>query len=226
MTNPWFRMYHEFATDPKVQMLSESDQRRFVMLLCLRCSNGSETLHDEQVAFQLRISNEDWMATKEVLVSKKLIDGSNNPCAWNKRQYESDSSTTRVRRHRDKKKQECNVSVTPPDTDTDTDTEEENKKNKQKKFSAVSFLVGMGAERKLIDEWLIVRKKKNCTNTETAFEAFAREVEKSNRDVNEVLRQCVVASWSGFKASWPWESNAGHRPHAVQSQQQEARDWL
>ena len=29
----WFRMYAEFATDPKVQMLSEADQRRYIMLL-------------------------------------------------------------------------------------------------------------------------------------------------------------------------------------------------
>ena len=60
MANPWFRMYAEFATDPKVQMMSEADQRRFVMLLCLRCSNDDVTLHDDEVAFQLRISNDEW----------------------------------------------------------------------------------------------------------------------------------------------------------------------
>lgn len=121
----WFRMYSEFATDPKVQMLSEVNQRRFVMLLCLRCGNDNVTFHDEEIAFQLRISNEDWMTTKSVLQSKGLIDDSSRPVAWNKRQYISDSSTARVRAHRARKKQqvkqECNVTVTPPDTDTDTD---------------------------------------------------------------------------------------------------------
>lgn len=29
MANPWFRMYSEFATDAKVQMLSEAMQRRY-----------------------------------------------------------------------------------------------------------------------------------------------------------------------------------------------------
>ena len=72
MANPWFRMYAEFATDPKVQMMSEADQRRFVMLLCLRCSNDDVTLHDDEVAFQLRISNEEWAATKAVFVAKNL----------------------------------------------------------------------------------------------------------------------------------------------------------
>ena len=65
MANAWFRMYSEFATDPKVQMLSEADQRRYMMLLCLRCSNALVTLHDEEIAFQLRISDEELAETHE-----------------------------------------------------------------------------------------------------------------------------------------------------------------
>lgn len=125
MKNPWFRMYHEFAVDPKVQMLSEVDQRRFVMLLCLRCCNGDETLHDVAVAFQLRIPEEEYAKTKQNLMHSGLIGEDNKPVAWNKRQFTSDSSTARSREHRRRKKEEaersCNVAVTPPDTDTDTD---------------------------------------------------------------------------------------------------------
>ena len=86
MANAWFRMYSEFATDPKVQMLSEADQRRYMMLLCLRCSNGDVTLHETEVAFQLRISNDEWTATKAVLVAKGLIGEGNQPSAWERRQ--------------------------------------------------------------------------------------------------------------------------------------------
>jgi hypothetical protein len=114
-------MYGEFATDPKVQMMSEADQRRFVMLLCLRCSNDDVTLHETEIAFQLRISNEEWATSKALFLAKGLIDGDCQPVAWNKRQFVSDSSRARVAAHRAKKKQEGNVTVTPPDTDTDTD---------------------------------------------------------------------------------------------------------
>ncbi len=123
MANQWFRMYGEFATDPKVQMLSEANQRRYVMLLCMRCSNGDVTLHETEIAFQLRISNEEWATTKALFLSKGLIDDDCHPIAWDRRQFVSDSSRARVAAHRAKKKQECNVTVTPPDTDTDTDTE-------------------------------------------------------------------------------------------------------
>ncbi|MDE2470170.1 MAG: hypothetical protein KGL35_15835 [Bradyrhizobium sp.] len=125
MSNPWFRMYSEFLNDPKVQMLSETDQRRFIMVLCMRCSNGDVMLHDEAVAFQLRISNEEWASTKAVLVAKNLIGDDNKPIAWNKRQYASDTSNQRVAKHRAKKKQQCNVTVTPPDSEADTETDSE-----------------------------------------------------------------------------------------------------
>lgn len=103
MSNPWFRMYAEFAHDPKVQMLSEAMQRRLTMLLCLRCSNDLVTLQDEGVAFQLRISLEDVAETKAVFVSKGFIDDAWNLTNWDKRQFVSDSSYERVKRHRDKR---------------------------------------------------------------------------------------------------------------------------
>ncbi|HWH86177.1 MAG TPA: DnaT-like ssDNA-binding domain-containing protein [Pseudomonas sp.] len=121
MANPWFRLYSEFATDPKVQMLSEADQRRYIMLLCLRCSNEDVTLHETEIAFQLRISETEWAQTKAVLIAKKLITEDGKPTAWDKRQFASDSSNSRVKAHRERKKRERNVTVTPPDTDTDTD---------------------------------------------------------------------------------------------------------
>ena len=43
MANPWLRMYAEFAHDPKVQMMLEVMQRRYIMLMCMRCSNAPVT---------------------------------------------------------------------------------------------------------------------------------------------------------------------------------------
>ena len=123
---PWFRMYHEFATDPKVQMLSEVDQRRFIMLLCLKCCNGDVTLQCNEIAFQLRVTETEWQATKTRLIDKGLIDEDGQPEAWDKRQYVSDSSAARVRKHREKVKRYSNVTETKSnavDTDTDTDTD-------------------------------------------------------------------------------------------------------
>lgn len=112
LTNSWFRMYAEFANDPKVQMLSEAMQRRLVMLLCMRCSNDLVTLHVTEIAFQLRISDDDLKVTKELFVSKGFIDNDWNVLNWDKRQFRSDSSAERVSRHREKKKRDSNDDVT------------------------------------------------------------------------------------------------------------------
>src|SRR4051812_41553331 len=103
MTLSWFRMYAEFATDPKVHMMTEANQRRLTILLCLRC-NGDVTLQDDAVAFQLRISSEEWQVSKAEFVQRSFIDQSNRILNWDKRQYRSDPSAERVRKHREAKK--------------------------------------------------------------------------------------------------------------------------
>lgn len=132
--NPWFRMYSEFATDAKVQMLPEAMQRRYLMLMCLRCSNALETLHEEEIAFQLRIGTEELAETKALFIRKGFIDDRWNLLNWEKRQFASDSSAARVAKHRalqkEKQKQDSNADETLQkrqanalDTDTDTDKE-------------------------------------------------------------------------------------------------------
>lgn len=132
MANPWFRMYSEFATDAKVQSMPEPMQRRLMMLFCLRCSDVLATLHDDELQFALRISNDELAETKALFVRKGFIDEAWNLLNWDKRQFNSDSSTERSRKHREAKKAAAgvietsrNVAATPPDTDTDTETEEE-----------------------------------------------------------------------------------------------------
>jgi|GEM_PF-2963306 len=125
----WFRLYSEFASDPKVQSMSEALQRRLVMLLCLRCSNGLVTLQDDEIAFALRISEEELAQSKSVFIRKGFVNENWEFINWDKRQYVSDSSAARVAKHRNKKKAEddsaktnekndetfSNVTVTPPE---------------------------------------------------------------------------------------------------------------
>jgi hypothetical protein len=218
MANPWFRLYAEFATDPKVQMLNETDQRRFIMLLCLRCSNGNETLQDETVTFQLRISNEEWAATKQVLLSKCLIDADNSPTAWDKRQFVSDSSAARVSRHREKKKRECNVTETPPDTDTDTEV--------NIKSSCASQAKRDDLLRGFAEFWLAYPKRKNKGDAEKAWQALKPNADllKTILEAVEVARDCddwrkESGKYVPYPASWlrakGWEDETPGRVGAV-----------
>jgi hypothetical protein len=103
MANPWFRFYSEFEDDPKVQMMSEVDQRRLVLLFCQRCKEEKRT--DSQQSFKWCVSLDEVARTKALFVENGFIDENWNLLNWNKRQFISDSSTERVRRHRRGEKQ-------------------------------------------------------------------------------------------------------------------------
>lgn len=135
----WFRMYGEFATDPKVQMLSEAMQRRLVMLFCLECSNGIETFHvterETSIAFALRVSDEEIALTKTIFMAKGFINEDWTLRNWSTRQYESDSSTARVKAWREKKKAQAQQGETLQKRSSNapeqnrTDTEDKNPLN-------------------------------------------------------------------------------------------------
>lgn len=131
----WFRLYDEMLDDPKAQRLPPQDFKIWINLLCLASRNDGKLPCISDMAFALRISENDAVTVVERLHIAGLIDKRNggpdgfhySPHAWEKRQYKSDNSADRVKKHREKRNGECNVSCnvteTPPDTDTETDTE-------------------------------------------------------------------------------------------------------
>jgi hypothetical protein len=138
MKNPWFRLYGEFSSDPKVQSMSETFQRRLVMLFCLRCRDDLPGLTEEEIRFALHISPSEFSKTKNLFVEKGFIRSDFTIINWDKRQFISDDVSQRVQRHRDKvkryrnvteteMKRPCNENETAPDTDTDTDTDTDRK---------------------------------------------------------------------------------------------------
>lgn len=203
MANPWFRLYSEFAHDPKIQMLSEAMQRRYVMLMCLRCSETLETLHETEIAFQLRLSEAELIETKQLFVSKNFIDKHWNLLNWDKRQFVSDSSTSRVRKHRDKKKQPSNDDETLQkrqsnaiDTDTDTD-------KKQIQISkATSVATPEGVSDSVWQEFKSLRKAKKAPITQRAIDALTNEANKAGWTLEKALEECIVRGWQAFKADW------------------------
>lgn len=131
----WFRLYDEMLDDPKAQRLPPQDFKIWINLLCLASRNDGKLPCISDIAFALRISENDAVTMVERLHIAGLIDKRNggpdgfrySPHGWERRQYKSDNSADRVKKHREKRNSECNVSCnvteTPPDTETDTETE-------------------------------------------------------------------------------------------------------
>jgi hypothetical protein len=198
MANPWFRLYSEFAHDPKIQMLSEAMQRRYVMLMCLRCSEVLETLHETEIAFQLRLSTDELDETKQLFISKNFIDKHWNLLNWDKRQFVSDSSTMRVAKHRNKKKQVSNVDETlqkRPSNAIDTDTEQI-----QKRTTSVAPPIGVSDS--VWQEFKSLRKAKKAPITQRAIDKISEEANLAGWTLEKALEECIVRGWQAFKAEW------------------------
>jgi hypothetical protein len=221
MANQWFRMYSEFANDAKVQMMSEIDQRRLVMLFCFRC-NGDVTLQDEEVTFQLRISNEEWSRTKALFIQKGFIDSDNNILNWDKRQFISDSSAARVARHRDKKKQECNVTVTPPEQNrteqnrTDIQPAADTSSDKTKKKKPKTSIPNDFSISESIRDWY--KKQGYKENIDAHLVAFIDKAIANSyayADWDAAFRNAIRDDWAKLRAN-------GQQKPAYNGQ---SRDW-
>jgi hypothetical protein len=124
----WFRFYHEFMDDPKIAMMSDSDQLLWVKALCLASDStirGIILLTDEEICWKLRITVETWKHAIDKFRAKGMIqhntDGPGYVISnWDKRQFESDSSAERVRKHRAAK---AGKQAPKVDTSISTDTE-------------------------------------------------------------------------------------------------------
>lgn len=140
MANPWFRFYAEFATDPKVQFMSEPLQRRYVFALCVTCNGEIEKVTEEELAYAMRITTEEWQDTKRIFIERGLFTADGKVANWQKRQYKCDvadpTNKERQQRYRANKR---NGSVTEEKRDVteekrpDTDTDKE--KNRAKRFA-------------------------------------------------------------------------------------------
>lgn len=130
----WFRLYAEFASDPVVQSAAFEDQRHFVVLMCLKCSGVLDRpisqANRERIIFRgLGLDEIKAGEAKKRLMDIGLIDKNWQPCAWDKRQYKSDSSAERTRKYRENKESSTVTETSlqrhgdAPETDTEAETE-------------------------------------------------------------------------------------------------------
>lgn len=100
---------------------------------------------------------------------------------------------------------ESNILIQSINTDINTDKEEKEDKSSSKKKNTFQFrqsIIDLGVKPEIVDDWLIVRKNKRASNTETAFKRIKSEIAKSGRSANDCITFAVERSWQGFMAEW------------------------
>src|SRR5262245_24583875 len=102
--NTWLRLYTSVLDDPKVQRLPAEQFKGWVNLLALTKENDGLLPSIEDIAFRLRMTDEEAESLIETLVKRGLLESDGErltPHNWNGRQYKSDVSTERVQRFRE-----------------------------------------------------------------------------------------------------------------------------
>jgi hypothetical protein len=150
----------------------------------------------EMIKLQLKRDLKKWEQTKEGRsIAGKASAEAKRLAKLNQQTLTNSTNVDFVEQTSTNSTDSVNVSVSVNDSVNDNN-------NKALPFSFYNSMIEYGFKKELVSEWLKVRKNKNSTNSKTAFKYFINEVEKTNVDINVVLTECIVKSWSGFKAKW------------------------
>lgn len=88
---------------------------------------------------------------------------------------------------------------------------------KKEKFCFKQSLIDLGVNENVAESFMVVRKNKKATNTEIAFNAIKKQIEKSGISANECITICVENSWKGFNAEWINNLNRSNNVNKRQS---------
>jgi len=104
VSNPWFRLYAEFISDPIIQCLSFEDQRHYVGILCLKGSGLLdkklvEPTRNTIIIKSLGLDQKSSGEVKQRLIDMDLVTNDWEPKAWNKRQFITGETTKKDRNY-------------------------------------------------------------------------------------------------------------------------------
>ena len=128
--------------------------------------------------------------------SSNIIAMSNNTKALNK------ALDKALSKHGSKQDKSTGQSIDSINKQVTSNNEQTNKEQQKEKFNFKNSFLQLGVEKRILDDWLKVRKSKKGTNTETAFNAIKNEIDKSGMSANDCIKISVIKNWVGFQLSW------------------------
>lgn len=72
----------------------------------------------------------------------------------------------------------------------------------KKDFDFKQALLDLGIDKDVVNDWLVIRKRKNAVNSERSFNAIKKQIELSGKSANECITLSVERCWQGFNAEW------------------------
>jgi uncharacterized protein YdaU (DUF1376 family) len=74
-------------------------------------------------------------------------------------------------------------------------------------------------------DWLIHRKAKRAAVTQSALDGIAKEAGKAGITLQAALEMCCMRGWTGFKAEWLKDKDAGQKSFAEKEYEFKRKRW-
>lgn len=188
----WFRMYAEAVDDEKLRLLAFEDRWHFVALLCLKAQGTLDEKNPElrirKICIKLGLDSVELETVMKRLETVGLVSHDYEPVSWRKRQFLSDSSTSRVQAFRQRQR---NVSETPSESDTE---------QKQKKKGAdAPVVLHTSLPEESWNEWLAHRREKRLSMSPRALNKQLKLLAEYPPAIQrEIIDTSINAGWEGL----------------------------
>ena len=215
----------DFISDPDVMMMSSSQRGVYRDLIDLAYMNDNKIKYNLMQLSKYCNSTEEEISEVLALKGKKIGDFWSIP-SCDKRIAKSQANRENGSKGGRPTKPKENPTNNPTETQTITqlkpnskgkekEKEKENLNNninekKEKAFNFRLSLIDLGVNEKIVEDWIKVRKTKNATNTETAFNKIKSQILKSGKTANECITLAVEKDWKGFEAEWIKNNNINY----------------
>ena len=109
--------------------------------------------------------------------------------------YQSEQKTTN-------KQKQIQKTINQQATNNKQEYKNEENINNIPEFNFFEELIKLGVENQVAKDWMVVRKTKKASNTETALNAIKKEISISGMSANDCIKHAVKRNWVGFESSW------------------------
>jgi hypothetical protein len=206
--DPAFLFYHQdFFTG--VSDMTNEEVGAYIKCLCIQASkNGISEKHMSIICQSNDIHN--LIKSKFILnIETNLLENSRLKTEIDKRKKYSES-----RSNNRKKGIKSKITDIKSETSYDEHMEDENVNENiidikddnlfklTPKFNFRKKLLDYGFHEKLVNDWILIRKNKKATDTETIFNKFIKEIEKATEDKNIILEFIIGKDWKSFEYQW------------------------
>jgi len=186
-TPPWIKVHRKLMSNPQWAMLSDAEKGQLLSLWIVAADKNGEIPSSPTILKKICLLDKNPNINKFIELGFILSNGKQDDANMTSSGRQDDTpEERRVEKNRIDKKEKI---------------------YKKDIWNFESALAEKGVADSFIRDWMKVRKTKKATNTQTAFNRLAKEVEKSGMSWNTVIEHCCSNDWKGFKAEWVKNNN-------------------